>query len=521
MPGTDDIELSTLGRVLHGLASSYAEPQDSVKSRIVATPPSTPAAGDRYIVPAFATGVWSGRATQIALFDAGVWQFITPGEGTSAWVDDEDKQITFDGSAWVTTSGTIVVSTLANKHMPALATTADGDLACAVAVQQQPITGCYPLVRINGLGETGLGDGTKVGATAYFSGDNGVTARALNAIAAGDKLYWNGSAAGWQLATTDYIDFDYQVTTLQTSVASLESDGQHGVRGGGTLHAVATVSLGGFLSAADKSKLDTLSSALVTTTSAGLMAATDKVKLDAVASGGGSDGGNPFLILPASPDSWNFDARLATDPDLANNGWTVRISGSPFTVVPRNGPYTPYATAPAGKYNSSLIGGKLYFQCESSVYISKATASTQYTYATHAAAWVRAQTNYGVLSVVSQTQNFDGTGDKSFYCGQDTTAGGNLIEAWHVGPSTYNSYGTNSYGTYIGLDSLLTYLNYQSSTYIQVRFVAPHVLYDLYDGTVRATSTLTGVAYAGMVVAMPGRGGFIDFMRRLPFQTWP
>ena len=40
------------------------------------------------------------------------------------------------------------------------------------------------------------------------------TVRAVPAmadIAAGDKLYWNGSVAQYQLAATDTIDFDYEV----------------------------------------------------------------------------------------------------------------------------------------------------------------------------------------------------------------------------------------------------------------------------------------------------------------------
>jgi hypothetical protein len=42
-------------------------------------------------------------------------------------------------------------------------------------------------------------------------------------------------------------------------VGVLASDAQHGVRGGGTQHAVATTLVAGFLSAADKTKLDGLS----------------------------------------------------------------------------------------------------------------------------------------------------------------------------------------------------------------------------------------------------------------------
>lgn len=44
--------------------------------------------------------------------------------------------------------------------------------------------------------------------------------------------------------------------TLETSVQDVISDSQHGTRGGGTLHANATTSVAGFMSATDKTKLD-------------------------------------------------------------------------------------------------------------------------------------------------------------------------------------------------------------------------------------------------------------------------
>ena len=44
----------------------------------------------------------------------------------------------------------------------------------------------------------------------YFSADGGTTARALNAIASADTLYWNGSVAGYQLEATDKITLVYE-----------------------------------------------------------------------------------------------------------------------------------------------------------------------------------------------------------------------------------------------------------------------------------------------------------------------
>ena len=65
------------------------------------------------------------------------------------------------------------------------------------------------MVFVNGLAVR-VGDGVKT-KDCYFSADDGATARAIAAIATGDKLFWVGSVAGYQLATTDLIDFDYGV----------------------------------------------------------------------------------------------------------------------------------------------------------------------------------------------------------------------------------------------------------------------------------------------------------------------
>jgi hypothetical protein len=94
-------------------------------------------------------------------------------------------------------------------------TTAAGALAWAPAVATTPAVsstaGGYFDVRVNGL-DVSVGDAAKTSAC-YVSGDGGTTARAMRAIVAGDLLYWVGSVAGFQLATTDVVDFLYPVTT--------------------------------------------------------------------------------------------------------------------------------------------------------------------------------------------------------------------------------------------------------------------------------------------------------------------
>lgn len=96
-----------------------------------------------------------------------------------------------------------------NKGMTASATASDGDQATSTTVAANNAISGYVGVRVNGI-HYNVGDGTKLNVDCYFSGDGGTTARAMSAIVAGDTLRWNGSIAGFQLSTTDKIDFAYE-----------------------------------------------------------------------------------------------------------------------------------------------------------------------------------------------------------------------------------------------------------------------------------------------------------------------
>jgi hypothetical protein len=99
--------------------------------------------------------------------------------------------------------------------MAAETTTADHDEACATGISSTPAgtinaNGAYVGVQVNGVSYV-VGDGVRT-KDCYFSGDAGATARAFGAIVSGDKLYWNGSVAGFQLAAaTDKISFFFNV----------------------------------------------------------------------------------------------------------------------------------------------------------------------------------------------------------------------------------------------------------------------------------------------------------------------
>lgn len=65
------------------------------------TPPVSPSAGDLYIVAASATGDWASQDGKITYYLDAAWQFITPLEGMTIWVNDENRRYVYSNSAWV------------------------------------------------------------------------------------------------------------------------------------------------------------------------------------------------------------------------------------------------------------------------------------------------------------------------------------------------------------------------------------------------------------------------------------
>jgi hypothetical protein len=74
--------------------------QASVRSRALATPPASPGNGERWIVPAGATGAWAGQADRIAFWREGAWAFFTPVAGWRVQVEDERLAVVWSDGAW-------------------------------------------------------------------------------------------------------------------------------------------------------------------------------------------------------------------------------------------------------------------------------------------------------------------------------------------------------------------------------------------------------------------------------------
>lgn len=79
--------------------------QLAVADRDLTTPPSDPGEGDRYIVASGATGAWAGEDGNVAVHDGTAWLFCTPQTGWRAWVEDEERLVTWRGGAWQDDSG--------------------------------------------------------------------------------------------------------------------------------------------------------------------------------------------------------------------------------------------------------------------------------------------------------------------------------------------------------------------------------------------------------------------------------
>ncbi len=80
--------------------------QDSVKSLNVKTVPANPQIHDRYIISAEAEGVFSGKEGQIADWNGFSWDFYVPSTGWAVYVEDQNKNYTYNlSNQWVVTGG--------------------------------------------------------------------------------------------------------------------------------------------------------------------------------------------------------------------------------------------------------------------------------------------------------------------------------------------------------------------------------------------------------------------------------
>jgi hypothetical protein len=71
----------------------------SAKS-ILSTPPSSPAAGDRYIIGASPTGVWAGRPNEVAEWRGGAWVIVPPTTKMFCLIESDHHLYAWSGTQW-------------------------------------------------------------------------------------------------------------------------------------------------------------------------------------------------------------------------------------------------------------------------------------------------------------------------------------------------------------------------------------------------------------------------------------
>ena len=74
--------------------------QPAVESRTLTTPPPAPLEGESYLVPAGATGAWSGHTDEVASFQSGAWLFLDPAPGWQLYCKADSTGLVFDAGAW-------------------------------------------------------------------------------------------------------------------------------------------------------------------------------------------------------------------------------------------------------------------------------------------------------------------------------------------------------------------------------------------------------------------------------------
>lgn len=177
-------------------------------SKAVATPPVSPALADLYIVAASPTGAWAGKAKNLAYFNNG-WKFISPKEGITIWVNDENLQYTYDGINWVSTSGGLA-------SVATDSTTIEGNGTLATPVKLKDI---QPKIGINATADA-TNKLTVASSAVLFNHNGAGTQVKLNKNSATDTasfLYQTNFSGRAEIGLTGDDDFHFKVSPNGTS----------------------------------------------------------------------------------------------------------------------------------------------------------------------------------------------------------------------------------------------------------------------------------------------------------------
>jgi hypothetical protein len=199
--------------------------QPMVKSRTIGAPPGSPADGDAYIVAASATGAWAGKDGRLARWLEGGWDFIVPGEGWQAYVEDDAEIAVHRSGAW---AGLIAAETFEQGTWTPALQFGGASTGIAYATQsgrytrigrQVTVTARIVLsskgsatgaARIAGLPFASVNDGMStalaVGSAANFAGLTGALLGAVAANAAFADLHQSAAAGVSALTDAEFTN---------------------------------------------------------------------------------------------------------------------------------------------------------------------------------------------------------------------------------------------------------------------------------------------------------------------------
>jgi hypothetical protein len=255
--------------------------QDNVLSKDQSSPPGAPGINDRYIVNPPGAGAWAGRDNDIAQWNGLAWIFYTPVEGWTVWVEDINEHWTFDGTIWKIFENYLDHNQLDNLTSGDPHTQYQKESEKGVASGYAPLDASaevsdathgsraggalHPLVTPDPGGVAGFmapADKQKLDGVSP-----GATNTPLSNLAPQDVTKAAASAGVGAAASRE--DHKHDITTavpatvgaanvegVATSLARSDHVHSHGNLLGGTLHALVTVAIHGFMAAADKLKLD-------------------------------------------------------------------------------------------------------------------------------------------------------------------------------------------------------------------------------------------------------------------------
>lgn len=186
--------------------------QLAVISRVLASPPATPAEGDRYLIAASPTGSWAGHAGELGYFAGGAWQFAVPKAGWRLWVQAESALLVFNGSSWSAVGGG---GTLQNVPLVGVNTTADAANKLAVSSDNVLLTHAGTSARLK-LNKNAAADTAALLYQTNFSG------RAELGLTGDDNFHFKVSPDGSSWAEAIVIDrTSGQVTLTANSISNV------------------------------------------------------------------------------------------------------------------------------------------------------------------------------------------------------------------------------------------------------------------------------------------------------------